>query len=288
MNQNNHGPPKILLTGKGGKSGSWAIRGLQLGEALGAAVKPLATEADCMAADVVVVVKRVPTDVLRNVVKAGRPWVYDIVDSWPQPTGNAWSKTQSIAWLRGEIARLKPSAMVFGTYQMQADAAFEGPSIIVRHHAWPKYDRIKVRHKIMAVGYEGSEAYLGRWRSIIQAECNDRGWSFVINGDMSRCDVGVAVRDVEGYPAKAWKPGTKLSNLQALGLPALLSDEIGYREQASGTEYWIEHPDDIGNAFDALKTPEFRSMISLRQQVAAPRLCDVAKDYAAWLSTLKF
>jgi hypothetical protein len=76
--------------------------------------------------------------------------------------------------------------------------------------------------------------------------------------------------------------------LQALGLPALCSPEAGYQEGANGSEFWITEPNHVTEAFDRLADPELRSAISVLQQQSAPRLEQVAKDYKAWLSTLKF
>jgi hypothetical protein len=277
---------KLLVTGKGGKSGSWFVRGRQLGEAIGAEIQPMAEHSDCKSADLIICVKRTPTELMRNIAASGRPWVYDVVDAWPQPAGNAWSREQSTQWLRGTLKLLSPTAVVFGTHRMQEDAQFDGPSIVLPHHAWPKYTPISVKKSVQTVGYEGAENYLGRWQRVIQSECDRRGWLFVVNGDMTKADIGIALRDVPGYPAGAWKPGTKLSNLQALGLPALLSPECGYREQSNGSEYWIEHPDDVAAAFNELADPDLRSLISINQQESAPRLEQVAKDYQAWLRTL--
>jgi hypothetical protein len=130
--------------------------------------------------------------------------------------------------------------------------------------------------------------YLGKWQAIIDSKCRRRGWSFVINSDMAKCDIGIALRDVCGYPAVNWKPGTKLSNLQALGLPALVSPECGYRAQASNTEFWIERSEDVSRAFDALESKDVREQISVAQQRAAPRLATLAEEYLKWLSTLRF
>lgn len=264
------------------------IRGEQLGSAIGATVKPNAQLSDCLCADVIVVVKRTPTVVLEAIAKSGRPWVFDVVDGWPQPAGNEWGRKQAVSWLRAELQRLRPTAVVFGTREMQADADFSGPSLVLPHHAWPKYSPISIRDRIRIVGYEGAARYLGKWQAIIESECRLRGWSFVINGNMAKCDIGIALRDVCGYPAMHWKPGTKLSNLQALGLPALVSPECGYRAQASNTEFWIECAEDVIHAFDALQSKDVREKISLAQQGAAPRLAPLAEDYLKWLSTLRF
>lgn len=243
----------------------------------------MAEPSDCRSAQIVVGVKRIPESLLRSIKSSGRPFVWDVVDAWTQPCD--WNEAQAKAWLRDSLARLEPDAVIFGTHQMQADAGFTGPSLVLPHHAWPKYAPNPVR-SVQVVGYEGAEQYLGRWRSVVQHECDKRGWVFRINGDMGLADIGIALRDGGGYPAAWWKPGTKLANLQALGIPALCSPEAGYRDIGNGTEYWIDRKERVGDAFDELASIETRRAISKVQQESVLRLDRVAADYRAWLRTL--
>jgi hypothetical protein len=143
---------KILVTGRGG-AGSWAIRGEQLGRAMGANVKPMATLADCRAADVIVVVKRVPDELLHAVRQSGRPWVYDIVDAYPQPHCADWSPAQARQWLHDQLQRLQPTAVVWPNQRMRADAAY--PGWVLYHHHRPGIDTMVLRDRIYRVGYEG-------------------------------------------------------------------------------------------------------------------------------------
>lgn len=277
---------KVLVTGKGGKAGSWKIRGEQLGAAIGAHVQPMAGLDDCRDADLVVVVKRTPPGLIHNIRKSRRPWVLDIVDGWPQPSN--LSRDAAVAWLHQTIRTLKPTAVVFGTTQMQADAEFEGPSVVLPHHSWQRYvdQQPTMRETVRVVGYEGSPRYLGKWLGVLQAACERRGWEFQINGDMGDADVGIALRDGGGYPAQYWKPGTKLSNLHALGIPALCSVELGYRSVASGAEFWIESEAGIDRAFDELADTTRRLQIGDQMRTAALPLNEVAAQYSAWLTTL--
>jgi hypothetical protein len=279
---------RILVTGKGGSAGSWQIRGEQLGAAIGAEVMPLAEMAEIRSADVVVVVKRTPADLIRKVRAAGRPWVWDIVDGWPQPYGNEWPEETAVRWLRQQVAELGPTAMVFPTHRMREDSGFLGPSLVLPHHAWPKYRAAPVAPRVERVGYEGAEAYLGKWLKPLQAACAARGWAFVVNGDLASCQIGVALRSATGYPCGAWKANTKLANLQALGLPAIVSPEMGYRETASGSEVEVTSPAVLGIALDTLADHGVRLAISERAQRAAPRLEQVARVYRAWLCASKY
>lgn len=273
---------KILVTGKGGKSGSWAIRATQLGNAIGAKVQPLATLQDCKNADVIIVVKRTPAQLMENILKSGKPWVFDFVDGWPQPC--TWGPKESVDWLQQRIRTLNPTAMVYGTERMQADAEF--PGLVLPHHAWGKYSPIEVREKVSVVGYEGSLTHLGHWFDVIQTACNRRGWHFRVNGDMTKADIGIALRGNGGYPAKFWKPGTKLANLHALGLPAICSPESGYYEIASGKERWIVEGDSIDNVFDLIEPYKTRLEINRVVPHYAPRLDTIAKQYKDWLHTI--
>lgn len=272
---------KILISGKGGAAGSWAIRGLQLGEAMGATVKPKATLADCESADLIVLVKHVPVDTLEAVRQSGKPWVLDMVDFWPQPCD--WNQEQSVAWLQDRLWHLKPAGVVYGTNKMREDAGMDG--LVLPHHSWCKYvDRQPTyRSKMKVMGYEGNVQFLGRWREVLGRQCRDRGLELIINGDMRHADVGIALRDGGGYPGRYWKPGTKLSNLHALGIPALCTPEAGAESVACGHEFWINEEADIRDALDALETERFRKSVCVAMHQAMIRIEDVAENYLKWL-----
>jgi hypothetical protein len=273
---------RLLVTGKGGPRGSWQIRGEQLGHAIGAIISPAAAPRVMDQADVVVVVKRVSAEMLQAL--HGRRWVLDFVDGWPQPAGNEWRREESVAWLRGRLRELAPTGVVFPTTQMLKDSGWHGPALVLPHHAWPKYQRQPVADRVRRVGYEGAAAYLGRWRPALQKACAARGWEFVENGDLATCQIGVALRDVCGYPAGAWKANTKLANLQALGLPAIVSPEEGYREFGSLAQTEIVYPEHLGPALDVLAGAGIRRQLGDEAHAATPRLQDVAGTYHAWLS----
>lgn len=265
---------KILVTGNG-KSGSWRIRGEQLGAAIGATVWPNACVPDIRRHDLTVCVKRVADGILAN---PGRRWVWDIVDAWPQPHGNNWSRDQAVSWLRDVIRRNRPYAMVFPTTQMQQDSGFDGPSLVLPHHAWPKYQRQHVAEKVTAIGYEGAEHYLGRWRPILEAECNARGWEFIVNGDLTRCQIGIALRDCTGYAPYAWKSNVKLANFQALGIPAIVSPQVSYRE-FGGRFLEVESKEHLSSCLSALAG-------GVGGGPLPPQLADAARTYKEWLWTV--
>lgn len=121
----------ILVTGRG-TSGSWQIRGAQLGREIGATVQPQANSFKGF--DLVILVKRPTTDILNRIRQRGLPLVWDVVDSWPQPQGNVWSEQQAKEWLYKEIDTIKPVAIVAATEQM-ADDIRGFPTLTLPHHA---------------------------------------------------------------------------------------------------------------------------------------------------------
>jgi hypothetical protein len=137
---------RVLVTGKG-TSGSWQIRGEQLGRAIGATVKPKADGNF----DLAVVVKR------------GRfpnlPVVWDIVDAYPQ--SRPWKKDEAIAWVRGSIKAQRPIAVIWPNKRMREDCDTGLPGIVLPHHYRPGIEANPIRERIQTVGYEGSPKYLG-------------------------------------------------------------------------------------------------------------------------------
>lgn len=275
----------MIFTGNG-KAGSWKIRGEQLGAAVGAEVVPNAEMSEIRGTDWVVVVKRTPEDLIRKIRQAGKKWVWDVVDAWPQPKGNGWEAWTAVSWLKDSLSMLQPNAVVFPSTRMLADSQWRGASLVLPHHAWPKYLPRVVSARINRVGYEGDPRYLGAWHDVVLTECQRRGWDFV-TGDLSECDVGICLRDVTGYPCSAWKANTKLANCQALGIPAICSPEESYVEFGSGAEYFATCADDVRRAFNELDDYEARLGISAAMQAATPRLSDVAGVYGRWLSALR-
>jgi hypothetical protein len=274
----------ILITGNG-KAGSWKIRGEQLGEAIGAQVCPNAGKRDLLHADLVIVVKRTPDNIIRHLWEMGKPWVFDCVDFWPQPVGNDWSRTEAIRWLRGTLDYLNPSGVVFPTKAMFWEAQFPGPCTWLAHHARPGMTPLEPRRNVRTVVYEGAEHYLGKWRGIVEVSCARRGWRFLVNPpDIREGDIGVALRDVTGWPGTAWKSNVKLANIQAAGLPFVGSRERGYMETGNGTENYVSDEAELCEAFDRLSSYAVRRMIHVEQVKCAPKLSDLAVAYAAWLA----
>lgn len=273
----------VLMTGRG-TSGSWAIRGVQLGTAIGAAV--IAKAIDVAPYDLAVLVKRPTEELLQRLQRANVRIVWDVVDSWPQPPGNEWSHSRCLHWLQEHVLMIiRPVGIVAATRAMAADCErFGVPVLALPHHARPGQRRNPIRERVALVGYEGGEAYLGRWRKVIEQECAERGWRFVANpAELADVDIVVALRDCHGYAPKHWKSGIKAANAKGSGTPVICNREAGYLETASGAEQWADDAKELSEAFDALTTVQARRAAAQRLYEAAPGLDSVAAMYVHWL-----
>lgn len=271
---------KILTTGKG-KSGSWQIRGEQLGGAVGL-VKPNAFLADCKAADAIVVCKR-PGPVIASVIASGKPWIWDLVDFYPQPTCSSWSREYAVEWARNQITALRPAGVVYATQRMMLDIGM--PGIWIPHHCRPDTVINPIREKVQVVGYEGCAKYLGRWKTLLEEECARRGWQFVCNDrPVGEMDIVVAFRDAEfnGYVQRSWKSNVKLANAHGAGTPFIGPREEGYLDTATGFECWVDLPKQLSAAFDYLEPRETRQNISAefrRNTITVQACARTLRDY---------
>jgi hypothetical protein len=284
---------KVLVTGRGG-SGSWKIRGEQLGQSIGASVLPNTNMVD--AYDLVVVVKHPRQDLVSRLHVLRKKIVWDVVDAFPQPHQSRWkaepchTREQAMAWLRSEIARIRPAGIVAATQAMAQDCAEFGiPVITLPHHPRPGQEMNPIRDKIRCVGYEGSEQYLGRWRRVLERECDQQGWVFAVNPRRGLCalDIVVAVRESLSYPDRHWKSNVKLANAQGTGTPIICGREAGYLETKSGGEIWADTEDELLAGIDLLKSPDFRRLASDALYRGQPKLHVIAQQYREWLAALK-
>lgn len=278
---------KVLITGRGG-NGSWTMRGEQLGAAIGATVKPMATSADCQAADLVVIVKRAPEPLLQAVRLSGRPWVYDIVDAYPQPACSRWTQEQSREWLRTHLAHLRPSAVIWPTLRMAAD--YGGPGFVLYHHARPGQAVNPIRPLIETIGYEGREQYLHGWQARLALQAARIGARLVVNpARLADVDVVLALRGGEwnGYAQRSWKSNVKLANAHATGTPFIGLAESGYLETLAGGEQFIDEAQGLVEAFDRLAAQSVRRNVSEGFLAAAYSLEAAAADMRAGLCALK-
>lgn len=257
---------QILITGRG-TSGSWQCRGAQLGVAAGALVTKAPTLAECKAADVIVVVKRIGDDVLATIRKSGTPWVFDCVDFYPQPGCAGWSATEAIAWVRGKLKRLGPAGVIWPNHRMQEDCGAGWNGFVLPHHHRPGIHRNPIREQVQVVGYEGAEAYIAAWRPQIEHECRRRGWRFVANPErLADLDIVLALRcgQWDGYATRHWKSNVKLANAHGSGTPFVGQRDCGYAETASGAEYWTETAVGLGVCFEWLASKSAREQVHER------------------------
>lgn len=272
-----------LFTGKGGTSGSWEIRGSQLGQ-IGAVI-PRCT--DPRGFDAAVVVKRTPDGVIKALRDYSVPWVWDVVDSYPQPHANLWTKREGVEWVRKQVASLRPNGIIWPNRKMMEDCDLDLPQTVLYHHHRPNLKLNPIREKVQTVGYEGGD-YLGTWRPIIEEECRKRGWRFVINpGELANLDIVVAFRDPTGYIPFSWKSNVKLANAHGSGTPFVGAPENGYIETQSGAEYWACNRDDLRVSFDWLTDQSAREQVRDRFIAAAYTLEQAQADMKAFLCRFK-
>ncbi len=280
---------KILVTGKGGRAGSWQIRGKELGFAIGARVLPFAELSDCVQCDLAIVVKRTPATVLEAIRVAGKPWVLDVVDMYPQPMCTGWSRSEAIRWMQTTLRNLAPNAIIWPTERMRVDCDTGLPGIVLKHHHRPWIERNPIREIVSTVGYEGDARYLEEWRPILQKECARRGWAFVENPEkLADLDIVVALRGRQwnGYVQQNWKSGVKLSNAQGSGTPFIGQMECGYLEQASGAEYWASDVHTLRLSFAWLESQSNRELVNERLLDAAYPIEQAATDLKEFLHAI--
>ena len=278
---------KLLVTGRPTK-GSWPIRGVQLGGAIGAHVEENINKVNGF--DAAIIVKRPRLDLLERLRQRGVPVIWDIVDSWPQPVGNEWTHEQCVAWLRNEFETVQPKAIVAATEQMAEDCKdFGVPVLALPHHHRPGIKRNPIRERVRTVGYEGGEQYLGWWAPALTKACASRGWTFVVNPEhLADVDIVVAVRHHQGYAAKSWKSAVKLANAQGSGTPCVANRECGYFETRCGGERWATDENGMQQALDYLTPCEARQLVQRTFLAHTLPLDVIAARYLKWLRALSF
>jgi hypothetical protein len=272
---------KILVTGRG-TSGSWKIRGEQLGRAIGAHVEPQALRYD---SELVIGVKRV-SSVLAEAYRGRLVW--DVVDAWPQPTGNDWGEADCKAWLRSEIERLQPIGLIAATRKMAEDCqGFDIPVLWLPHHCRPGIEPNPIRDRVEVIGYEGGVKYIEPWLQTVESECRRIGARFVLNPPrLADLDIVLALRGASGYAPRFWKSNVKASNAHGSGTPLIACRESGYLELATGLEQWADTPEELTAAIDALADVEKRRRVREVFLQAAIPLEVAAERLRNWLGDL--
>lgn len=252
---------RILITGKG-SSGSWQCRGVQLGGQVGT-VKARASLDDFKKADLVVAVKRITPGFIRAIGESGTPWIWDLVDFYPQPQCSTWTMAVAVKWVRRKIKQFRPDGVIWPNACMQGDCDLPGQ--VIYHHA-RQAPVNPIREKVAVVGYQGSEKYLGVWRAAIEAECARRGLLFKVNIPLDEMDVVVAFRDGvhNGDVQRRWKSNVKMANAHGTGTPFVGQPDNAYRETQTGLECWVQSRSNLSQSFDKLEPYETRLEIHKR------------------------
>lgn len=274
----------VLILGKG-TGGSFQMRGVQLGAAIGARVTSAPTDQDWRWADVIVLVKRAYLDLAEKARQANRPIIWDALDFWRQPSENRLDEWQAKALMEQAIRRMRPAIVIGATEAQAGDAA----GVCVPHHARIGLSAAPVRDRVSCVAYEGSERYLGRWRQRLEQQCQSRGWIFSVNPPrLSDADLVVAFRDGDwdGWMSRHWKSGVKIANALAAGRPLITqacaaSDELGVIGSVIETEA------DLVAAFDKWSGQDRRGAAAAACAQLAPTVTleTVASRYRAVLQS---
>lgn len=268
----------------GGGKGSWSMRGLQLGAALGARVTSAPSPDDVAWADAVVLVKRTPRQVVEAVHRRGVPLIWDALDFWRQPAQNSLPQEAAVSQLRHEITAIKPRLVIGAT---EAMAAAAGGSYLP-HHSWQGLSPTPARARVEVVAYQGNDLYPGRWAQWLRHECKVRGWRFVVNPpDLRVVDILVGFRDGcwDGWICREWKSGVKMVNAVAAGRPFISQDSAARREIGpAGTV--IESPNELGPALDRWAGYAERAEVVRQCEAAAGayRVEAVARRFRALLA----
>lgn len=233
-----------------------AMRGHQLGTALGARIKGTPVADDLQWADVVVLIKRAGLEHATAVQRSGRPIVWDALDFWDQPAQNRLNETEARALLQGTMATIKP-ALVIGATEAMARAS---AGVYLPHHPWVGLKAAAARPVVSTVGYQGTRKFLGQWGLALMSECERRGWKFALNPqDLRTCDLLVALRDGEhdGWMCQQWKSGVKLGNAMAAGRAVITQDSAAWREMRP-VGCTVATVADLARAFDRWSSLEAR------------------------------
>lgn len=247
--------PNVLIVGVG--KGSWAVRGVQIGKAIGARVTGAATAADWAWADICILVKRAWETFAQTATDAGVPIIWDAVDFWQQPDEN--HVDDPVALTRRYMGNLSPTAIICATKAMAVDLG----GLYIPHHSRPGLMPAPVRTQLQLVAYEGTPKYLGPWRTALESACARVGAAFVVNPpDLRAADLVVAFRGGpwDGPICRRWKSGVKYVNAQAAGRPVLTQAHAAFEETGVDGRI-VDDPDDLESAIRAYLDPAVRQAV---------------------------
>lgn len=247
----------------------------------------MASWLDLQKFDVIVAVKRVDSILLHNLRASGKPWVWDMVDPYPQPGCADWSRNESIRWVKNQIRTLAPAAVIYPNAKMRCDVGIYGP--VIYHHHRPGIAANPIRERIKVIGYEGGRAYLDHWGTKFARAAAAIGARFDDQvRNLADCDVVVACRGGvhDSYACRNWKSNVKLANAHGSGTPFIGQPDDGYTETATGSEEWIETEEDIHRALAALSDHRHRLKVAQRFRESAKSVQATAAELRSVLLKL--
>jgi hypothetical protein len=273
----------VLIIGSG--KGSWSIRGLQLGDAIGARVTSSPSPGDFAWAEIIVLVKHAITNWGVAAKQTGAAIVWDALDFWPQ-SHNGATEREAMEMLHAKVRPCPPDLIIAATESMAT--AIGG--YCLPHHSWPGMSATPAREHVRTVVYEGSDIYLGRWAEWLHDACAARGWHFKVNPPhLTEADIIVAFRDRQwdGWICREWKSGVKAGNAIVAGRPLLMQDCASRRElQPAGS--LVETREDLAAALDYWTPYDVRAAVVDAAAARAPRfhLASVAATYRSRLEAV--
>lgn len=235
-------------------------------------------------ADIIVAVKRLTPPVMETIRRSGKPWIWDLVDFYPQPGCRLWSCEYATKWVRKQIEAAAPNGVVYPNQRMADDIGI--PGRVVYHHHMPSIRPVETRKRITRVGYIGRADYLSWWHDHIAKKCQYIGAKFVVNEPIQSLDVVVAMRggDWNGYCQRRWKSNVKLANAMAAGLPFICTPENGYMETGTGDEMLVACENRFGPALGELS--DYGRRLDIRERYleraknySLDRMADEMRDY---------
>ena len=271
----------VLIIGSG--KGSWQMRGLQLGAALGARVTSEPTDADWHWAERVLLVKHASPKYAARAHALSVPVIWDPLDFWKQPDENVLSSIDARERLYRARDVIKPTLTIGATEAMAA--VVDG--VCLPHHGYVGLVPTPARETARVVGYDGNGAYLAQWAPALTTACAARGWTFVINPpSLADVDIIVALRGGawDGWMCREWKSGVKLSNAILAGRPVITQDTAAWREmQPAGSV--VRTYAELPGVFDQWAPVAVRQEVVAIAQLRAPAFTAeaIATTYRALL-----
>lgn len=273
----------VLIVGSEGR-GSWAMRGVQLGSAIGARVTTDPKPSQWQWADVVVLVKRAAIRWADQARSVRVPVVWDALDFWRQPEDNGLSEAEMVESAR-QIAECAGVKLIIGaTDRMARDLG----GVCVPHHCRIGLQPSRDTARRGAVGYDGQKKYLGRWLPALETACYQLGMRFVVNPpSLHEVDVLVSFRDGpwDGWACREWKSGVKYVNAVVAGKP-VLSQYSAALHEIKPVAYTLDRPELLVEALQHVTSEEARQdahQMGLKR-AASCSVDAVAKQYLSILT----